>query len=519
MFIYRPGGGGGGLTAPVDDSDLKGGWQAVADLTARDAIDSGSRKEGMCVWVLSENKGYILLGGITNGDWAEAPFTGTETVKIIADDTTNGAITLAVNGATGSDTPTTTRPSVILEGDHSAEPFETIQAAIDALPRNIMHSCAINVAAGTYTSFELRDRNLGTYFYNWNLFQINGTPVASSPTTGPASGTATGGSSSTLVLAAAGWTPDDLIGKFVEITSGPGSGQILIIAENTADTITFAGVYTAMGAGSVFEIKEPGVIISGAGGAPASTGIWVNNVKGYSSIRWMDVDNPYYGIVGITCPDNFGLRYVTVHSPAWGGGSIGFLAQDCGRVAWNQIGQIGGCGDGLYLIDVAQGANQSNGWLSKGVSNYNMRFTGVQSGYVQGASFQDGGGLLGYYSVLGFENTKFTGGNYGCSLVNCWTELDSCDFSNFATTVFWLHDAYIYADGLSGSGNAGWGVRLDANGNGSNTTFHCNQVPTITGANGDVTLDGNQTLSWAADFASAGDYALDIARGNRIVRE
>lgn len=441
-------------------------------------------------------------------------------IKVNADDTTDGAIVLAVDVA-GSDTPTETRPEVILEGDHSGEPFATIQAAIDALPTNVIHSCAINVGAGTFATFEIRDKNLGTYNYNWNLFQLNGTPIASTPTTGPASGTATGGSTNTLVLAAAGWTVDDLVGKFVEITAGPGAGQILIIAENTADTIYFAGDFTAAGAGSVFEIKEPGTIISGAGGSPASTGIWINNVKGYPSLRWLDVTNPYYGVVFISCPDNCGLRYVTVHSSGFGGGSLGFLAQDCGRVSWSQIGQIGGCGDGIYLVDCAQGANASGGWFSKGVSNYNIRMNGVQSCYVQGARTRDAGGIWAQFcGQVGLENAKLDGGNYGCTLVSVqFFELDGVEISDFATTPFWLNDVYVYMDGVSGSGNGGWGVRCDANGHGSGSIVYCNQVPTITGANGDATLDGNQTLSWATDFASSGDYAWDAARDNRIVRE
>lgn len=43
----------------------------VADLTARDAIVSGRRFEGMCVYVVADTKTYQLQGGILNADWAE----------------------------------------------------------------------------------------------------------------------------------------------------------------------------------------------------------------------------------------------------------------------------------------------------------------------------------------------------------------------------------------------------------------------------------------------------------------
>lgn len=46
-----------------------GGYRSVADLTALDAITTERRKEGMKVFVLSENIEYQLLGGITNTDW------------------------------------------------------------------------------------------------------------------------------------------------------------------------------------------------------------------------------------------------------------------------------------------------------------------------------------------------------------------------------------------------------------------------------------------------------------------
>lgn len=53
------------------DSRLK-----VADLTARDAIVSGVRYEGMIVYVVSEATNFQLVGGITNGDWKKLSGSG-----------------------------------------------------------------------------------------------------------------------------------------------------------------------------------------------------------------------------------------------------------------------------------------------------------------------------------------------------------------------------------------------------------------------------------------------------------
>jgi hypothetical protein len=45
------------------------GVTVVADITARDAILSGSRTEGMIVYVNSDDTHYTLKGGILNANW------------------------------------------------------------------------------------------------------------------------------------------------------------------------------------------------------------------------------------------------------------------------------------------------------------------------------------------------------------------------------------------------------------------------------------------------------------------
>ena len=52
-------------------------------------------------------------------------------------------ITLLVDAATGNDDPTTTRPARVLFGSHVDEPYETLQAAIDAVPRILRHEVTI----------------------------------------------------------------------------------------------------------------------------------------------------------------------------------------------------------------------------------------------------------------------------------------------------------------------------------------------------------------------------------------
>lgn len=49
----------------------QGGWREVSDLTSRDAITTERRHQGMAVWVVSEQKMYVLKTGVTNSDWVE----------------------------------------------------------------------------------------------------------------------------------------------------------------------------------------------------------------------------------------------------------------------------------------------------------------------------------------------------------------------------------------------------------------------------------------------------------------
>ncbi len=68
----------GAQIVPSDSSDTysthedvygKGGFRSVVDLTERDLISTQRRKEGMLVFVSSEQKTYQLKGGILNSNW------------------------------------------------------------------------------------------------------------------------------------------------------------------------------------------------------------------------------------------------------------------------------------------------------------------------------------------------------------------------------------------------------------------------------------------------------------------
>jgi hypothetical protein len=56
----------------VEDIDFKGGYRAVADVTARNAIPASARKVGMLVRTVATNEVWVLGPGITNSDWTSS---------------------------------------------------------------------------------------------------------------------------------------------------------------------------------------------------------------------------------------------------------------------------------------------------------------------------------------------------------------------------------------------------------------------------------------------------------------
>jgi microcystin-dependent protein len=109
---------------PYDDADtyasalsteIKGGLHEVADTTARDAITTERRFEGMMCYCIADTKTYQLVGGITNDKWIELSSGGvpveTDPLSLHLDQTTPQNI---INGA-----PTFNSGLKILEGGAS----------------------------------------------------------------------------------------------------------------------------------------------------------------------------------------------------------------------------------------------------------------------------------------------------------------------------------------------------------------------------------------------------------------
>lgn len=76
------------VALPIDDRSV------CADLTARDAIASGVRYEGMSTYVVSVGKVYRLKGGVANTNWSidGGVDPASNLLYIFGDATTDGSI-------------------------------------------------------------------------------------------------------------------------------------------------------------------------------------------------------------------------------------------------------------------------------------------------------------------------------------------------------------------------------------------------------------------------------------------
>lgn len=359
----------GGSFPVTEDTYVKGGWQSVADNTARDAIPVERRKEGMAVFVRSSDTIYTLGADLTtwseletgggggggdvpnvsdseagivpalNGaagevlvdtgsdeaewrqlassDLSDGPFTTPGVVddsaaglapqtngqvgEVLVDDGSGtpawraltssdlsdvndlatvdmlqvkmtGDITLAVNVSTGDDTPGFSgRPSFITTGDHSADPFATVAAALASVPKETNgFYLRVNVAANA----SAQDGWTISGFVGGGVVDIVGALVQST-VTGSNGGTAGTGTTSTAVkkpTAASNWVAGALKGKLFVPTSGAGyftdtienmntHGGIACqrrIIDNTTDTLTIEAL-SGIDNTTVFQIMESGV--------------------------------------------------------------------------------------------------------------------------------------------------------------------------------------------------------------------------------------------------------------------
>jgi len=421
-----------------------------------------------------------------------------------------GNITLAV-ATTGLDVDPT-RPARIVQGDYSAKPFATIQAAIDALPllsRTGLTYAApdltatINVGAGTFPGFAV-------FGLNYDL-TIAGTRQLATPATGPNSGTATSGGARSLTLTGAGWTVNDLRGRFVSVTAGSGAGQILPVMSNTTDTITFASYPTpAFDATSVFTIEDVATIVNTK---PTGRFDYVS-IAETSSVYLKDLKAVISGAVAAFGVLDSGLIFYERCVAVGTGSGYAFIAGQTLSASY------GYC----FAMDCAVGFQAQVCPLFQsyfcGVVNCDYPFSGFRGvGWFYVLDCSATGGVSGLYvygvADVGIYGLLLDGCQIGVAGYGSTGECFELAINNTTVRTFTLDNCRITMGGsLVGVGNAGFGLRLDG---GSNVVSLAGFTPTLTGTLGDATVDGVGAVTWA-ELANVGDYAIDEATGSRINR-
>jgi len=434
--------------------------------------------------------------------------SGGGTAAAVSETTGNLTFTVAT---TGSDTPTPTRPDGITEGDFTSEPFLTIQAAINALPPiwREADTVTVNVGIGNFAGFKLTGKMIGSASATKST--INGTRIVSTLAQGSNSGTATSGTTRSMTLTGAGWLADDLMGRLVEITAGTGSGQILMIAANDTDTVTFAGPVTAPDVTSVFQIVESGTILNVA--TATAAGIHCESVWGRFGITDFKVTAATtFGLIAISCSGRLDFDRIVVD-----GQFFGFLGQECMRCSWDQIAALNCAGRGITLLASLSAANANTGWLA---SNCDTGFwfesctSVVQTGAYSRDSTTYGAQIIST-PLASLDDWIVDTAPTGIRSQTALLSMRRADISNCSIEPFDLFSTFLLIqNSLSGTGNTGFGIDVEGAGN----TVEILITPTLTGASGDATVDGTAVLTWATNFAVSRDSALDIATGARIVR-
>jgi len=433
-------------------------------------------------------------------------YTGTKGVGASSgtSDELQGNVTLTVNASTGSDTPTPTRPARLLVGDYSLEPFATIQAALDVLPRcfGSDYRVIINVAAGNYAGFDILGFTGGSGWYpGGDGLRVVGEAVTPTLASGPTSGTFTSATGKTATLTAAGWTIDDLVGHRVSIVAGAGAGQSLIIAENSTDTLTFAAKPSPSLSGtSQFVLLEPGVVINSVD-PTAFFSAFIQGCTVPIKIDGLKLTAGSYGLYAFTS------AYVYAVNCVADGTYYGFAYQNVNRVLQQHLAAFNNT-EGVAILYCVDGGNGSYDILVKDPVTRGFLIEKAQGGFNTGVYIRDTGNvgihLIGVTSAA-FLDFNVDGASAGVQLDWSTLEVDGLtDLSNCTNWTFYLRQSELLINSaITGTGNTGWGLDLTA---GPHAFVWLDASPTISGSAGEVTVDGTTDVTWA-NLSSSGDSA------------
>ncbi len=178
-------------------------------------------------------------------------------------------VTFAVSGINGNDANPCTVDA----------PCATIQRGLNVVPKTLYAPTVLVIDGGAYVGGYVENFINGvgpTSATDGGWFIIRGTQAIAAVDGGTSTGTSTAsaqGSNATfgtLTDSNQAWVTNELMGRFIAITSGTQAGIIKPIVRNTGTVITIAGPWTTAPAnGSAYEIRKNATIINTAVSLPA----------------------------------------------------------------------------------------------------------------------------------------------------------------------------------------------------------------------------------------------------------
>lgn len=412
----------------------------------------------------------------------------------------------------------------------------TIQGAIKKIPKQARHQATVSVAAGNYAGITISGFMFDQSLQNGAAgILIDGALANVTPTTGSATGTATAGSAGsgitfgTLTDSGATWTVNDaaLIGKFVVITGGTGSGQVKVIVSNTATALTIAGTWTAPTGTSTYALQSPSVNITS--GAPAvvnplatsvpTAGAQIfNNVANVGRIAFRNVNfAPGGSIVGASVFNSGIVDFVQATFVTTSG--LGLNIQPYNAINLTTCSVVSTTGTGIGLATSTVAVTNSLIQQSTGISVLNtgeglLNLSGVQLKGSVGITSQTGSSAsIGNVRcdcasqatsaclVSGPTPSVALGAAGGGNRVNSTflsqnVDVTNCTYALFASGTSAINVAgavVVSGNALTYSANALWGAGISAS----------TSVQTITSGTADMAVDnGVSTGTWASLAAS-----------------
>lgn len=357
-----------------------------------------------------------------------------------------------------------------------ALPLLTIQEAVNRIPKFVDHPVVVDIGEGSFAKFDVSNFVIGAS----GSIGVTGTMVTATLASGLTSGTSTGGSKTTLTKTGAGWTVDDLRGRWVKM--GPTS--LYLIKSNTATTLTIVGEAAVTMSGKVFVIQDNGTLLTD-GIVRLST---ISGAGDITSVTIQKLKLDTTAVCGISCG---GVRATTYLQYLYGSCPSGsaITATFCDYLVANNCYATGN-GDAFKLQNV----------VSAVVMNC--------MSYIS-----DSNGLALLKSYAEVNDCAFYDGNNGVLQQGGECLLNTVDCSNNVENGVGLtYNTEAILISVVGTGNGSWGVYLD---NCSNAQIDGGM--TVTGSSGDTAVDRTTPVTWAS-FATIGSSSVSTSLLQRIER-